>query len=62
MSVTPKWSNPRRYNCKDPVTGKEVGRNCPNFEGQTKLTKKHPYTYGYSTRIPDHAPVYRNGC
>lgn len=47
-----KWSNPRRCNCKDLVTGKELGRNCPKFEGQTKPTKKHPFTFGYSTRIP----------
>ncbi len=47
-----KWSTPRRCNCKDPVTGKELGRNCPKFQGQTKPTKKHPFTFGYSTRIP----------
>jgi integrase len=46
-----KWSNPRRCNCKDPVTGKELGRKCPD------LGKRHHGTYGYATRIPATIPA-----
>jgi integrase len=41
-----KWSTPKRCNCKDPTTGKELGRTCP------KLSKRHHGTIGYDTRIP----------
>lgn len=41
-----KWSTPKRCNCKDPATGKELGRTCPKLRG------RHHGTYGYDTRIP----------
>lgn len=41
-----KWSTPKRCNCKDPVTGRELGRSCPDLE------KRHHGTWGYSTRVP----------
>jgi integrase len=41
-----KWSTPRRCTCRDPETGRELGRTCP------KLTRRHHGTVGYSTRIP----------
>lgn len=41
-----KWSTPKRCNCKDPATGKELGRTCP------KSPKRHHGTLGYDTRIP----------
>lgn len=41
-----KWSTPKRCNCKDAETGKELGRTCP------KLTGRHHGTWGYDTRIP----------
>jgi len=46
MSVTPKWSTPKRCYCKDPGTGRDLGRTCP------KLTGRHHGTWGYDTRIP----------
>lgn len=46
MSVTPKWSTPKRCYCKDPETGRDLGRTCP------KLTGRHHGTWGYDTRIP----------
>lgn len=45
-----KWSTPKRCNCKDPVTGKEIGRKCP------KLKERHHGTRGYDTRIPVSKP------
>jgi integrase len=44
--VSGKWSTPKRCNCKDTETGKELGRTCP------KLTGRHHGTVGYDTRIP----------
>lgn len=41
-----KWSTPKRCNCKDPATDKELGRTCP------MLPKRHHGTFGYDTRIP----------
>lgn len=41
-----KWSTPRRCACRDPETGRELGRTCP------KLARRHHGTVGYSTRIP----------
>jgi integrase len=41
-----KWSTPRRCNCKDPVTGHDLGRTCPKLKG------RHHGTVGYDTRIP----------
>jgi len=46
VSVTPKWSTPKRCYCKDPDTGRDLGRTCP------KLTGRHHGTWGYDTRIP----------
>jgi hypothetical protein len=40
-----KWSTPKRCYCKDPDTGKDLGRTCPN------LTQRHHGTFGYGTRI-----------
>jgi integrase len=47
--VSEKWSTPKRCNCKDPETGKELGRTC------AKLTRRHHGTVGYDTRIPTSA-------
>ena len=47
-----KWSTPKRCGCKDPVTGKELGRSCPD------LGKRHHGIWGYSTRIPATIPAY----
>jgi integrase len=47
--VSEKWSTPKRCSCKDPDTGKELGRTCP------KLTSRHHGTVGYDTRIPSSA-------
>jgi hypothetical protein len=44
--VSGKWSTPKRCNCKDPETGRELGRTCP------KLSGRHHGTVGYTTRIP----------
>jgi hypothetical protein len=41
-----KWSTPKRCYCKDPATGRELGRACPKLHG------RHHGTYGYDTRIP----------
>ena len=41
-----KWSTPKRCNCKDPVTGRDLGRTCPKLSG-----RRHG-TVGYNTRIP----------
>lgn len=41
-----KWSTPKRCYCKDPETGRELGRACPD------LSKRHHGTWGYATRIP----------
>lgn len=41
-----KWSTAKRCNCKDPETGREIGRNCP------KLKSRRHGGYGYATRIP----------
>jgi integrase len=44
--MSAKWSTPKRCYCKDPDTGRELGRTCP------KLTGRHHGTYGYTTRVP----------
>jgi integrase len=49
--VSAKWSTPKRCNCKDPETGKELGRTCP------RLTGRHHGTHGYDTRIPTSSGV-----
>lgn len=41
-----KWSTPKRCYCKDPETGRDLGRTCPD------LGKRHHGTWGYGTRIP----------
>lgn len=41
-----KWSTPKRCYCKDPQTGRDLGRTCP------KLSGRHHGTWGYDTRIP----------
>jgi integrase len=41
-----KWSTPKRCYCKDPETGKDLGRTCP------KLVGRHHGVWGYDTRIP----------
>ena len=46
-----KWSTPKRCNCKDPATGKELGRTCP------RLSRRHHGTVGYDTRIPTSSGV-----
>ena len=40
-----RWSTPRRCYCKDPATGRDLGRTCPKIG-------RHHGTFGYSTRIP----------
>jgi len=44
--VSGKWSTPKRCYCKDPDTGKDLGRTCP------KLTGRRHGTWGYDTRVP----------
>jgi integrase len=41
-----KWSTPKRCYCKDPETGRDMGRTCP------KLKDRHHGVRGFSTRIP----------
>jgi integrase len=50
VTVSGKWSTPKRCNCKD-GNGKELGRTCPKLKG------RHHGTVGYDTRIPTSSGV-----